>query len=314
MAGQSLPNKLSISDAPRIASYSLQDPAHPEVEIAQAEHRIDLVNRWNIAPRQPRPRDRVRAGQRDGRAGRSGRGGRVRRRRRPSTPDYGAPFTLAQAQAHLSASPVGSRITWHRASPEDFLLQTAQQQQQQTWDVAVLAHCIWYFASPQVLASILGALRQQARVARVCVAEYALQATERAAAPHVLAALATGMLESHQAPGESEANIRSLLGPAAIAEAAREAGWTREGEEEETTAAGTGGGGIVVPRAGLSDGSWEVGTVVGKGFAGEIEEHIADERVRLVLRSAREATVAAVRGLGEGEKVRTMDVWVAAFV
>lgn len=53
MAGEPAPpRRLSVSDAPRIASYSLHDPAHPEIEIAQAEHRIELVRRWGdaIAP------------------------------------------------------------------------------------------------------------------------------------------------------------------------------------------------------------------------------------------------------------------------
>ncbi|KAK7936618.1 S-adenosyl-L-methionine-dependent methyltransferase [Apiospora aurea] len=110
------------------------------------------------------------------------------------------------------------------------------------------------------------------------------------------------------------ANIRSLLGPAAIAEVAREAGWVQE-EEEEGEAAGTSSSAsIMVPRAGLLDGSWEVGTVVGKEFLEEMDEHITDERVKLVLRSARDATIAAVRGLGDGEAVRTMDVWVSSFV
>jgi len=164
----------------------------------------------------------------------------------------------------------------------------------------VLSHCIWYFASPRVLADILSSLR--GRVERVCIAEYALQATERAAEPHVLAALATGTLESHKA--ESGANIRSPLGPGAIAEVARSSGWTRQeqGEKEE----------FVVPRAGLLDGSWEAGSVADEGFVEEIEEHITDDRVKLVLKSARDATIAAIRGL-QGEQTRTMDVWVASF-
>lgn len=234
----------------------------------------------------------------------------------PAPPDYGSPYTLAQAQAHLSASPVGSRITWHRAAPEAFLQQT----QTQTWDVAVLAHCIWYFASPQVLASILGALR--GRAAHVCVAEYALQATEPAAAPHVLAALATGLLESHKPESRSEANIRSPMGPSAIVGVAMEAGWTQQppptpnddGESSRSSSSSSSGGAIVVPRAGLLDGSWEVGFVVSEDFAQEIVEHISDNRVKVVLRSAQEATIAAVRQLEGGERaVRTMDAWVSVF-
>ncbi|KAK8076739.1 hypothetical protein PG994_004011 [Apiospora phragmitis] len=298
---QSLPRRrLSISDAPRIAAYSLQDPSHPEIEIAQVEHRIDLVNRWGDAIAPGSRVLEIGCGQGNATAVLAeavGEGGSVDAVD-PAPPDYGAPFTLAQAQAHLSASPVGSRITWHRATPAAFLLDA----QNKTWDVAVLSHCIWYFASPQTLADIMSALR--GRVARVCVAEYALQATERAAQPHVLATLTRGVLESHKA--DSSENIQSPLGPGAIVEVARAAGWATQ---EETTTAGT----IVVPRVGLLDGHWEVGTVVGEEFVEEIEEHITDDRVKLVLRSARDATIAAVRGL-EGEAVRTMDVWASTFV
>lgn len=172
----------------------------------------------------------------------------------------------------------------------------------------MLAHCIWYFASPQVLVDILKSLRN--RVQRVCIAEYALQATERAAEPHVLAALATGMLESHKV--ESSVNIRSPLEPAAIVEAARAAGWAQQEPLAMVTGEKEKGKEIVVPRAGLLDGCWEAGTVAGDDFANEIEDHITDDRVKVVLRSARNATIAAVRGL-QGEQVRTMDVWVAAF-
>ncbi len=56
-----------------------------------------------------------------------------------------APFTLAQAQGHLSSGPIGGRIAFHRADPVTFL----KDQADKTWDVAVLAHCIWYFNLPR---------------------------------------------------------------------------------------------------------------------------------------------------------------------
>ncbi|KAK8061184.1 S-adenosyl-L-methionine-dependent methyltransferase [Apiospora hydei] len=162
---------------------------------------------------------------------------------------------------------------------------------------------------PPVLASILRALRapRGALVYRRVrpAGDGARRGAARARGP------GDGAAREPPAPGaSSSANIRSLLGPAAIAEVAREAGWVQE-EETATTASSAS---IVVPRAGLLDGSWEVGTVVGKEFLEEMEEHITDERVKVVLRSARDATIAAARGLGEGEAVRTMDVWVSSFV
>lgn len=287
-------NPIPLTEAAHIASYSLQPPDHPEIEIAQAQHRIQLVNLWQIAPG-----SRILelgCGQGNATAvlahaaGPEGHIDAVD----PGALDYGAPFTLAQAQDHLTQSAVGGRIRWHQAEPEDFLRRTAPAE---TWDVAVLAHCIWYFATPSVLAGILGALR--GRVKRVCVAEYAMHATERAAVPHVLAVLARGMLEAFRA--ESSENVRSPLTPKAIKDIAAEAGWVMSGPES-----------MVVPESGLLDGKWEVGSVKSKGFLKEIAESITDPRVEAVLQLSRDAVLTAVERL-EDQPVRTMDVWVAQF-
>ncbi|KAI0127668.1 putative SAM-dependent methyltransferase [Xylariales sp. AK1849] len=283
---------IAHSEAPTIPSYSLQAPHYPDIEIAQAEHRIGLVNLWRISPG-----SRVLelgCGQGNATAvlahalGPRGHVDAVD----PGALDYGAPFTLAQAQDHISASVVGGRVAWHQATPEAFLSSTNEQ-----WDVAVLAHCVWYFASPRVLRSIMGALK--GRVGRVCIAEYALYATETAAVPHVLATIARGQLEAYKV--DSTQNIRSPLSPRAIREIAKETGWI---VREEST---------MVPEVGLLDGGWEVGTVKSSGFGKEIEQTPLDEGVRVVIEAARDALIAAIDGLKDGERVRTMDVWVATF-
>ncbi|TLD11006.1 hypothetical protein PgNI_05444 [Pyricularia grisea] len=286
-------NSIPASMAGRIASYSITPPSAPEIEIAQAEHRITLINHWSIGPGH-RVLE-IGCGQGNTTAvlaeavGETGSVDAVD----PAPPDYGAPFTLAQAQAHISASAVGGRITWYNADPVDFLRSSPATT---TWDFVVLAHSIWYFASSDVLTEILRALR--GRAAKLCVAEYSLRATEAAAAPHVLAAVARGMLECQNA--ESTANIRSPLSPDAIAGIAAGAGWTMERQ------------GTVVPGPGLLDGHWEVGSVVAESFVSEVEDAVRDEGMRLVLASARYAVVGAVEAL-RGEKVRTMDVWVSSF-
>ncbi|KAI1277750.1 SAM-dependent methyltransferase [Xylaria sp. FL0933] len=290
---------LDISQAPKIAGYSLQVPGHPEIEIAQAAHRIRLVNKW-----QNDTGSIVFPGARVLELG-CGQGNTtavlaeaVRETGRvdaldPAPPDYGAPFTLDQAQRYISAGPVGPRIVWHRAAPVDFLRSTASDT---VWDVAVLAHCIWYFACKQELEDILAALR--GRVKRVCIAEYALHASEKAAIPHVRAVIARGALESHKE--ESTANVRSPLSPEVIKEVASRSGW--ECSSEST----------VVPEVGLLDGSWEVGTVVDEHFLEEVYEAVPNDEIRDIISSARDATIAAVAAL-KGDQVRTMDVWVATF-
>lgn len=214
----------------------------------------------------------------------------------PAPLDYGAPYTIGQAQSHLSSGPLGDLITWHQADPLAFLARARDQETK--WDVAILAHCIWYFKSPSALWEILSALK--GRVRKVLVAEYALHATEQRAVPHVLASLARAAFEAHRR--ESQENIQTTLSPVGIKKIAQEVGWKVEGEV------------TVVPEQGLSDGEWEAGTVVGDGFVDELEKEIGDERVKALLVAARDTVVAAVEGIGGVKNVRTMDVWVASFV
>jgi hypothetical protein len=164
--------------------------------------------------------------------------------------------------------------------------------------VAVLAHCIWYFRSERQLADILAALK--GRVDRVLIAEYALHASEMQAVPHVLATLARSVLEAHRK--DSKENIQTPLTPAAVKELAEKGGYSVVGEEN------------VVPEPELSDGGWEVGSVVGRKFLEDIQKMEVDERVKATLRSTRNAVVAAVKGIDGLSKVRTMDVWVSTLV
>jgi SAM-dependent methyltransferase len=210
----------------------------------------------------------------------------------PAPLDYGAPETLGQAQTRLSQGPIGSRITWHQAAPVEFLASVGEN----VYDVAVLCHSIWYFGSTAIVLDTLRALKGKAR--KLCIAEYALSATEAYAMPHVLAALARMSLEAHKTV--SEENIRSALAPNAIRDIAIESGWKLLSEKK------------IVPEEGLEDGRWETNTVMNKGFLEEVEQNINNENIRVSLRSMREAVIDAAKNSGE-KGVRTMDVWVATF-
>lgn len=63
--------------------------------------------------------------------------------------DYGAPLTLAEAQARITASPLGARIQFHLAT--DFL----QFETEESFDAIVLSHCSWYFATLNILRACL---------------------------------------------------------------------------------------------------------------------------------------------------------------
>ncbi|KAH6838612.1 hypothetical protein B0I37DRAFT_400220 [Chaetomium sp. MPI-CAGE-AT-0009] len=298
---------LPLSSADKIASYGIRgpnpSPAFLAIEHSQAVHRINLINAWAPAIG-PGTRvlelgcgqgtctqalaEAVSSPSRDPTA--SGHITAVD----PGAPDYGAPFTLAQAQSHLSTGPLGPLITFHRADPVAFLAADPAAH----WDVAVLAHCIWYFQEPDTLREILAALR--GRVQRVCLAEWALHATEPAASAHVLAALARAAFEAHRV-GSTE-NIQMLVSPRGIRGVVGRAGWEVERE------------GTVVPGEELSDGFWEVGTVVDEEFVEEVEKEVGDGRVKAALMSARDAVIAAADSAGGVSKVRSMDVWVATLV
>lgn len=300
---------LPLSSASTIASYAIHppnpSPSFLNIELSQATHRIHLINAWGSAIR-PGTRilelgcgqgtctqalaEAIRPVSNNEEGTKTGHITALD----PGPPDYGRPFTLSQAQSHLSSSPIGHLLTFHNADPISFL----DANPSQTWDVAILAHCIWYFPSPDTLSGILSALR--GRVSRVLIAEWALRATEPKAVAHLLAVLARATFEAHRMG--SQENVQTAMSPVAIKTAAEGSGWVVEREE------------MVVPEEGLDDGYWETGTVVGEGFMREAEKEVADERVKAVLRSARDATVAAAEAAGGAKKVRSMDVWVATLV
>jgi hypothetical protein len=164
----------------------------------------------------------------------------------------------------------------------------------------VLAHCLWYFASPSIILSTFRALKQHSK--RLLLAEWSLVATHPSAQPHVLAALTQAALECRK-PKNSDSNIRTVLGPKRLTELALAAGWQLERET------------LVQGGEGLLDGQWEVSACLSSSFEREVEEQVSDERERAVVLASRDACEASLEGIQGGRKgVRTMDVWVANFL
>ena len=210
----------------------------------------------------------------------------------PASPDYGSPETLGQAQARLSRTEIGPQISWHQASPVDFLASSKAGK----YDTAILCHCIWYFDSSAELSNVLRALR--GKTDRLCIAEWSMSATAPEAVPHVLSALARASLEAHRP--DSAQNIRTALAPEGIRAIAQDAGWKLVNEK------------MITPDAALQDGGWETGTVVKETFLTEIEQGVKEDRIKVALKSMRVAAIEAVKKLG-GAKVQAMDAWVAVF-
>jgi hypothetical protein len=212
----------------------------------------------------------------------------------------GAPYTLGQAQGHISQGPLGRRITWVQQSPLDYLSSLPPASETKAFDATVLAHCLWYFPSPSLILSTFHALRQHSK--RLLLAEWSLVATHPSAQPHVLAALTQAALECRK-PKNSDSNVRTVLGPKRLTELALAAGWQLESETR------------VQGEEGLLDGQWEVSACLSSSFEREVEEKVNDERERAVVFASRDACEASLEGIKGGRKgVRAMDIWVASFV
>lgn len=218
------------------------------------------------------------------------------------TASAGAPYTLGQAQDHISKGPLGSRITWVQKSPLDYLSSLpspSSASESKAFDVTVLAHSLWYFASPLLISSTFRAIKQHSK--RLILAEWSLMATHPSAQPHVLGALTQAALECRKI--SSESNIRTVLGPNRLTELALEAGWQLESETR------------LESEEGMLDGQWEVSACLSRSFEREVEEQVSDGREQAVVLALRDACEASLKGVEGGrEGVRAMDVWVASFV
>ncbi|KAF5855025.1 hypothetical protein ETB97_010271 [Aspergillus alliaceus] len=277
-------------DAAFIARVSLHDSTQFSIQHSQTSHRLVLLQHWNI-PTNSKVLE-LGCGQGDcttvlaHAVGEQGRVVAVD----PAELNYGAPYTLGQAQGHISQGPLGRRITWVQQSPLDYLSSLSSPSSTSSppasdpkaFDATVLAHCLWYFASPSLILSTFCTLKQHSK--RLLLAEWSLVATHPSAQPHVLAALTRQRWS-------------------ALTELALAAGWHLE---SETRVQGT---------EGLLDGQWEVSTCLSSSFEREVEGQVSDERERAVVLTLRDACEASLEGIQGGRKgVRAMDVWVANFV
>ncbi|KAF2278872.1 S-adenosyl-L-methionine-dependent methyltransferase [Westerdykella ornata] len=288
-----------LGDAASIACLSLHDPTRFSIQHSQTLHHLALVQHWNI-PNGSKVLD-LGCGQGDcttvlaSAVGEQGSVVAVD----PAELDYGAPYTLGQAQNHISQGPLGSRITFVQQSPQDYLSSLPASSESKAFDAVVLAHCLWYFSSPSLILDTFRALKQHSK--RLLVAEWSLSATHPSAQPHVLAALTQAALECHKS--KSESNVRTVLSPKRLTELALAAGWQLKSETR------------VQPGEGLLDGQWEVSACLSDSFGREVVEVVSDERERGVILALRDACEASLQAIEGGRKgVGAMDVWVASFV
>ena len=285
-------------DGASLARLSLHDSSRFGIQHAQTLHRLDLIGHWNI-PVSSKVLE-LGCGQGDCTAALAsvvGEEGTVTAVD-PADLDYGSPYTLGQAQSHISHGPLGQQITWIQESPHDYLSRIPASGSK-TFDATVLAHCLWYFASPSLILSTFRTIKQHSQ--RLLLAEWSLVASNPSAQPHVLAALTQAALECRKS--KSTSNVRTVLSPKRITELALAAGWSLEREA------------YVQPGEGLLDGQWEVIACLAPSFGQEVEKHVNDERGRSVVFALQDACEASLTSVEGGQKgIRAMDVWVASFV
>ncbi|KAF5366312.1 hypothetical protein D9758_005717 [Tetrapyrgos nigripes] len=281
-------------DPKEIAKLCLHLENHYKTQLQSTEHRWAIVSQWDI-PEDSRVLE-LGCGQGDCTAvladlvGPNGHVTAVD----PGAPDYGGPFTLGQAQVHLSSGPLGESISWKRAFPIEFL----NSDESGEYDIAVLVLCTWYFSTPSILTETLSALNKKAK--RILIAEWDLSSGKPSTNAHVLAVLTQAALEVRKE--ETVSNVRTLFTPSTIEAAASEAGLKLEKASVLDTADD------------VLDGYWEVLAVKDEGFVKQIEKFVQNERERYLVKSMREALLGALKDVGGPKNVKSMGVWCGSFV
>ena len=304
----SLPS-VSLSDASTIASYSISPPSHPQIQTSQTAHRIRLLTSWNTTQTIKPGSNVIELGCGQGDmttvlASAVGPNGTVIALDSCPNPEtYGAPYTLKEAQDHISNSEIGNRITFiNGVDPVEYLYGIKRTGRGVEFDCVVMANCLWYFASVKEVEDTFRVIRGLGPDIKLLISEHGLKTSlsGREAMPHIHAVLAQAALEAFKAKGSSNSNVRTVLSPDSISEVAKSAGWELAREE------------YVIPDAGYLDGKWEVDVVVSEEFLATCNDPntIKDARQRAVVRAMRDTVVANAK---EGVERRSMDVWVAEF-
>ncbi len=128
---------------------------------------------------------------------------------------YGAPITLAQAQAKILASPLGLRIS--------FLLETdfATFEPNETFDAIVFSHCSWYFHNQMQLGHYFTKARKIAPT--LFFAEWDMNYTKESQRGHFLA---VSLIALYSQFIENDGNIQQVLDRAQIELLLKNAGFT----------------------------------------------------------------------------------------
>jgi SAM-dependent methyltransferase len=210
----------------------------PDAQLRQTRFRLGLVQGWDI-PKGARVLE-IGCGQGDTTAvladavGPTGRVTAVD----IAGPDYGAPVTIGESTRRLAEGPLGAQIEFRLAFDA---LDPANGFADDAFDIVILAHCTWYFASLGQIADTLRRVRPWAP--RLCLSEWELQPVDIGQSGHLLAVLIQGQIESFKT--ETIANVRTPYSRETLHRLLRETGWAIAAE-------------TTVDASELDDGRWEI--------------------------------------------------------
>ena len=233
--------------AAELAQYAIHDPTSREpssrTQISQMQHRINILTAWfgDLVAGQDALKDskvvEIGCGQGDSTillAWAVGRGGKVFAID-PAPLDYGAPYTLGEAQDYLTKSLLGPSIEWIQADPVEALQTTSSVS---AAEYVVLAHSMLYMMNANYVSALFRAVAE-AGMTRLLLAEWGMRASSEGAMAHLYAVQAQAAQPIHQG------NVQMYIEPSRVVELARDAGWAVEGE-------------VWLESPDLDDGKWEV--------------------------------------------------------
>ncbi|MFD5489178.1 class I SAM-dependent methyltransferase [Streptomyces virginiae] len=227
-----------LAKAPSLAAGMAAADHSPDTQLTQTRHRAALVASWHIAPGSTVLE--LGCGQGDMTAvlaeavGPTGRVVAVD----VAAPSYGAPVTLGESAARLTAGPLGPRIDFRFGTD---VLDPSVDFPESTFDHVVLTHCSWYFTSLGQLRDTLARVRPWARQLRFT--EWDLTPATDDQFAHLLAVLIQGQTEAAGSHGDG--NVRTPFSREHLLRLLPEAGWTADSSEPVDT-------------EGLQDGDWEI--------------------------------------------------------
>lgn len=287
-----------------LLSCCLHDPAKETlIYIPRFTHRLSLIKAWDIPP----GRHILDIGCGQGESclvlaltmGPSGHVTAVDN----APPDYGTPFAVGESQQYIAESTLGPRITYVRTDAPSLLQQSPKAA---AYDAAVLCHSLWYFPTRESVLSLFDALAT-ARIPRLYLAEYSVQASNASQRPHILAAQAQALITASKNKMKpngingdlSGYNVRAALDEASTLAAARNAGFTVRRQ------------GRITPEESMLEGHWDARHVKGNVFRkrvmdGKLPGEAEAEILALAARVEEEMDELDRRGVAT---VRAMDSW-----